>query len=200
MAFINDETGEYLPEEAKITIKIPPSEMTNEQLAQYLDEMDYKMSYTITFNTFKKINGDILITKIFSDSEGLSDYKLIGVFWKLVEMAKGYSNSINFKYEKDIIKQLKISKPTYIKYMNRFKEENLVKIISYNDSKCLVVNPIYVNKGYALSAPVFLAFKDILKQHLNPYVYEYYVRMYINCNVIVLRTYKTKYVDGRYSD
>lgn len=197
MGYINDITGEYLPDGTKISIKIPPSEMTNEQLAQYLDELDYKLSFSINFNSFKKVNSEIMITEIFKNSEGLADYKLIGVFWKLVEMSKGYSNSINFRYEKDIINQLKISKPTYIKYMNKFKEENLIRIINFNNMKCLVINPIYTNKGYALSPPVFIAFQDILKKYLNPYVYEYYVRLYINLDTIVLRTYKTKYVDGR---
>lgn len=195
MELLNLETGEIYDKGVRVTVRIAPQDMTNEQLKKYLDEQDYKLSYTVDYKSWKKQNTEINISKILSNDKGNPDYTLIGFFDVLCSLSANYKNTVNFQYEKDLMEKVGCKKTTYNKYMKRLKEEGLVKVIKYNNHKCLVINPVYMSKGFCLSAPVFLAFKDLLKKRLEPYVFEYYRRIYECGNVIKLRTYKTRYTD-----
>lgn len=185
---IKEDTGEIITKEVKVSYKIPPKEMTNEQLKEYLDDLGLKFSYSIDYDNWRRQNIDIKLTSI------LKDIKTIGIFNILCELANGYNNSIKIQNEKDLMEIIGLKKTAYTKYMNTLKESKLIKVIKYNGYKYLVINPIYTIRGICLSAPVFLAYKEELKSHLNPYIFEYYVRIYEGGNVIPLKTYASRYI------
>ncbi len=196
MNLVNLDTGELLPKGAKVSYKISPKDMTSEQLQEYLDCSNYKLSFTIDYDNWSKINNNIKVSEILVDDKGATDFKVLGFFATLCEYVRnGYKGELKFQYEKDLIEITGLSKSTYNRYMKKLKDTDLIRITEYRNCKCLVINPIYMRKGFCLSAPTFLAYKDIIKQYLDPYIYEYYRRIYEECNVIILKNYKARYVD-----
>lgn len=187
------DTGEILTN-VSVTRKIPVEKLTNAELAQSLDQNDYKLSFNIFFEKFKVVNCDFKISDLLLDSKGNADMKAIGFFHRLTEMMTNYSNTLTFNTNNELIALLGITRPTFTSYMKKLKEKNLVKIVEYDGCKCLALNPIYSNRGYAISAPVFKAFKYELKPLLNPLVFEYYVRIYEHGNVIKIKSKKVQYL------
>lgn len=188
------ETGEII-ENAIVSKSISPNDMTDKELAEYLNKYDNKLKYIVTFNEYCKLNINNIfdICEILVDKKGNTEYKIVGIFYKLVYLTShNYKNSIQFNSNENIWDILSISKATYYRYLDRFQKENLAKIIKYNNVKYLVINPFYCNRGNFLSAPVFIAFKEELKKYLNPYVFEYFYRIYECGDYIPIKTPRAK--------
>lgn len=193
MDVIKLDTGEIL-ENVKITREMPVEKISNDDLAQILNQMDYKLSYTISYDEFKIQNNNLQIGKLLLDDKGKPDIKVMGFFNLLCEMMTTYSNSLTYNTNNELIKELGISRSTFSIYMKKLKEVDLIRIIKYNGCKCYALNPLYTIKGYSISAPVFIAYQDVLKPYLNKFVYEFYVRTYIHGNVIKIKSKKVKYL------
>lgn len=190
------ETGEII-ENAKISKKIAPSDMTDKELAEYLNQNDSKLQYIVNFTEYCKLNIENIfdVCDILLDDKGNTEYKMVGIFYKLAHLtSKNYQNSIKFRNNEGIWELLNISRASYYRYIDKFQKENLIKIIKYNDIKYLVVNPFYCNRGNFLSAPAFIAFKEELKQYLDPYVFEYFYRIYECGDSIPIKTIRARYI------
>lgn len=196
MDVVRLDTGEIITN-VNISKKISIQELSNAELAQTLDQKDYMLSYNIFFEKFKIVNCEFKVSELLLDNKGNTDMKAVGFFHKLTEMMTTYSNTLSFKTNNELIEVLGITRPTFTNYIKKLKEKNLLKTVEYDGYKCLALNPIYCNRGYAISAPVFKAFKTELKPLLDPLIFEYYTRIYEHGNVIKIKSKKTKYINDK---
>ena len=191
MDVVKLDTGEIL-ENVRVTKEVSMDKLSNDDLAHILDQMDYKLSYTISYDEFKIQNNKFKASALLVDEKGRPDMKVIGFFNLLCEMMTTYSNSLTYNTNNELISDLGISRSTFSIYMKKLKEVDLIRIVKYHGHKCYVLNPLYTIRGYSISAPVFIAYHDVLKPHLNKFVYEFYVRTYIHGNVIKIKSKKVQ--------